>query len=164
MDPNNTGQRPMSNPSIYSDREASHDRHSHGNYRSSAATTATDDAYDRGHAHGGDSRRESYLDPATSPNGNEDLRKFHSVGGAYTNVGAGGIHSEPSSPTMPQHDGEGDDNGDSSSSGSTKVESRSPSGYLVRGGNSYGLGGSSHEQAEVKTNSTTQIPVWNLVG
>lgn len=94
---------------------------------------------------------------------NEDLRKYHSQGGAYTNLG-----NEPSSPIMghhhnhPQHnnqqtssssrqgggsndDGDGDSNGDSSSNGSTKVDSRSPSAYRVRGagGNGYNMGSGS---------------------
>lgn len=106
-----------------------------------------------------DSRRDSYnVDPATSgasPQMTEDLRKYHSQGGAYTNLG-----NEPSSPIMghhhhhPQHqqppsssrnqqnndDGDGDFNGDSSSNGSTKVDSRSPSAYRVRGGAAGGQG------------------------
>lgn len=114
---------------------------------------------------GQDSRRDSFIDPASaaSPQMTEDLRKYHSQGGAYTNLGI-----EPSSPIMghhhPQHhqqtagsssrnnqandDGDGDSNGDSSSNGSTKVDSRSPSAYRVRGngnpaGQGYGMGGGS---------------------
>lgn len=116
----------------------------------------------------GDSRRDSYIDPATSPHMTEDLRKYHSQGGAYTNLG-----NEPSSPIMghhhPQHqqsstsrgnnnndDGDGDSNGDSSSNGSTKVDSRSPSAYRVRGaggnGQGYAMGsGSQGHGSEVCT-------------
>lgn len=104
-------------------------------------------------------RRDSFIDPASSasPQMAEDLRKYHSQGGAYTNLG-----NEPSSPIMghhhPQHqtssrgannnandDGDGDSNGDSSSNGSTKVDSRSPSAYRVRGagGQGYAMGGGS---------------------
>lgn len=138
-------QRPMSDASVYNDDNSN--MHNNTNNRISTATSNTD-AYDGVHAHGGDSRRESYVDPASpgAPAGlapDDQLRRFHGVGGAYTTLQpAGHISSEPSSPTMlQQHDADGDSNGDSSSNGSTKVDSRSPSAYRIRGGNGYGLGG-----------------------
>lgn len=153
----NNGDNRNSDMSAYEDDYA-HQQQGNSNLNPGSARYS-----DYGTPTGGlDSRRDSYnADPASSgasPQMNEDLRKYHSQGGAYTNLG-----NEPSSPIMghhhPQHqqassssrnqdDGDGDSNGDSSSNGSTKVDSRSPSAYRVRGagaagGQGYGMGGDS---------------------
>lgn len=148
-----------------SDMSAYEDDHLHNNNTQGGQARYSD--YNNPSSSVGDSRRDSFIDPASaaSPQMTEDLRKYHSQGGAYTNLG-----NEPSSPIMghhhPQHhqqssrnpavggnpndNDDGDSNGDSSSNGSTKVDSRSPSAYRVRGavngnsnGGQYGMGGGS---------------------
>ena len=83
---------------------------------------------------------------------NDDMRKFHSQGGAYTGV-------EPGSPVLPHHqqaqtDQDNEDNGDSSSNGSTKVDSRSPSAYRGRGGPQGGAYGMQSHGSEVSRTSS----------
>lgn len=82
------------------------------------------------------------VSPGGSGADDDQLRRFHAQGGGYTHLAnpAQQHHhsSEPPSPTMlqanqgsPQDDNDRDSNGDSSSNGSTKVDSRSPSAYRV---------------------------------